>query len=299
MIRPFVSLFAGLIASLLLTPLSEASQNGCQHWPLGMVFMGLTERGWETYHVFSEGQAPQALSTNGEIRTPVLSSTKEALFYIDEAAQVNRFSIADKKVSRLLTATQQASYTQPETDGDNKTLYIVQLQQGKSIDTDIVALDLVTQKITTVITQRSAQFEPHLSPPWLYYSNVHCVLSCGNIIQEIWRYHLVSGQAEQITLLNNISRQPAVDQHKKWLYFSSNVAGNYHIYRQSLQQTKASPEPLTQGAVTDSSPALYQDRLYFIRQQAQQTSLMCRTPQGELRSLPLPEGITQLRDLDI
>ena len=294
-----IRMIAGLMASIFLTPLSLATQNNCQHWPLGMVFMGLTERGWQTYNVLIEGQAPQVLAINAEVRTPVLSSTKNTLFYIDEAAQVRRFSIADKKANRVLTASKAASYTQPETTVDNKALYIVQLQQGKSLDTDIVALDIATQKITPVIIQRSAQFEPYLSAPWLYYSNVHCVLGCGKIIQEIWRYHTIAGRAEQITLLNNISRQPTVDEHNQWLYFSSNAAGNYHIYRQSLQQNNASPEPLTQGAVTDKSPALYQNRLYFIRQQAQQTLLMCRTIHGELHSLPLPEGITQLRDLEI
>ncbi|ODS24346.1 hypothetical protein AB835_04055 [Candidatus Endobugula sertula] len=276
-----------------------ADKKDCDYWPVGMVFVGLTDQGWQTYGVLQAGQPPQLLAIPSETRTPILSLAEKTVFYIDEAAQVSAFSLSDKQAITLLSPSIDASYAQPEIDENNHALYVVQLKQGKSVDTDIVKLNLATQQTTPVITQRSAQFESHLSAPWLYYSHVHCVLGCGHIIQEIWRYHTVSSQAEQVTLLNTISRQPAVDQDNQWLYFSSNVAGNYHIYRQSLTQHHAQPEPLTQGAVTDRSPAPYQDTLYFIRQQVGQVALMCRTQQGKLYSLPLPKGITQLRDLEV
>lgn len=276
-----------------------ASENDCEYWPKGMVFVGLTDASWETYAVTKAGQAPQKIAINTEARTPLMSSKNNALFYIDEAAQVSRFSFADKKVDVLLKPSKEASYAQPEIDEDNNALYIVQLKQGNSVDTDILRLDLATQTITPFIIQRSAQFEPMLSAPWLYYSHVHCVLGCGKIIQEIWRYHTISGIAEQITLLNNISRQPAVDHNNQWLYFSSNAAGNYHLYRQSLTQNNAPAELLTEGAVTDTAPVIVDNKLYFIRQQAQHVALMCRTQNGELHTMSLPKGITQLRDLEV
>ena len=90
-----------------------------------------------------------------------------------------------------------------------------------------------------------------------------------------------------------------MDTAKQWLYFSSNAAGNYHIYRQLLTAKQARPEQLTRGAVTDISPAAVDNRLYFIRQQAQGAALMCRSNKGELTMLPLPKGVKQLRDLEI
>ena len=293
----------GLLSLLVLLP-AIATANDCQQWPKGMVFVGLTDQGWQTYVVTQNGQSPKPLPIETEVRTPVVSLEDNAVFYIDDAAQVSHFSfnksaLNANKTTVLLSPSAEASFAQPEIDEKNNALYMVQLKQGKSVDTDILRLDLATKTTEPLIIQRSAQFEPKLSAPWLYYSNVHCVLGCGKIIQEIWRYHTISGSAEQVTLLNTISRQPAVDKNNEWLYFSSNAAGNYHIYRQSLMQKNAQPEQLTEGAVTDMSPALSGDTLYFIRQQVQNAALMCRTQTGELQALPLPEGITQLRDLEI
>jgi len=283
---------------LLATPVI-ANKDSCEQWPKGLTFVGLDEGHWHTYAVTKTGQAPIKLAINAEVRTPVLSSKNDTLFYIDDAAQVSAFTLRDEKVKTLLSPTKDASYAQPEIDKKNNVLYVVQLKQGKSVDTDILRFNLDTKVTVPLVIHRSAQFEPKLSAPWLYYSNVHCVLGCGKIIQEIWRYHTVSGNAEQITLLNTISRQPTADKMNQWLYFSSNAAGNYHIYRQSLVQKNAQPEPLTKGAVTDMSPALSDINLYFIRQQANNATLMCRTQDNKLYRLPLPKGVTQLRDLEI
>lgn len=294
--RPIILL---LLASSLLAATAVADDKSCQQWPNGLTFVGLNHGDWQAYAVTKNGQQPQKLVINSEVTTPVLSADNDTLFYMDDAAQISAFSLGSKKTTVLLSPSKTASYAQPEVDEHNNALYIVQLKHGKSVDTDILRLDLSSQTTSPLIIQRSAQFEPMLSTPWLYYSNVHCVLGCGKIIQEIWRYHLVSGDAEQITLLNSISRQPSGDSANQWLYFSSNAAGNYHIYRQSLTQQTSSPERLTDGAVTDISPAIADDRLYFIRQQAKGASLICRTAGGELHTLPLPKGVTQLRDLEI
>jgi len=292
-------LFLHVLVSFLILLPRIATANNCQHWPKGMAFVGLTGQGWQTYVVTKNGQSPNPLPIETEVRTPVVSSENNTVFYIDDAAQVSQFSLSDNKTTVLLSPSAEASYAQPEIDENNKVLYVVQLKQGKSVDTDILRLDLEKNTTEPLITQRSAQFEPKLSAPWLYYSNVHCVLGCGKIIQEIWRYHIISGSAEQITLLNVISRQPTVDNNNQWLYFSSNAKGNYHICRQSLALKNTQPTQLTTGAVTDMSPVLADDKLYFIRQKVQSVKLMCLTQEGELHKLPLPKGVTQIRDLEI
>jgi len=277
-----------------------ADKTDCNYWPQGMIFVGLTDTGWESYVVTKMGQQPEKINLQTEARTPVMSFAKQSVFYLDSGGQVRRYSLIHRKAETLLSSSKDAGYAQPEIDDKNNALYIVQLKQGKSVDTDILRLDLTTNTIKPLVVQRSAQFEPKIAHPWLYYSNVHCVVGCGKIIQEIWRYHTVSGIAEQVTLLNTISRQPTVDEHNEWLYFSSNAAGNYHLYRQLLtDNNRRSAQQLTEGAVTDMSPALYQDRLYFIRQHSAGADLMCRNAQGEFYKMPLPEGIQAIRDLEI
>ena len=278
-------------------------------WPQGMTFMGLVDDQWHTYAVLNAGKPPEVIALNTEARAPVLSMDQPTLYYMDDAAQVSAYDIQNKQSRVLLKPSSDASYTQIALDNLADNLYVVQLKQGNSVDTDILWLNTETGATQPVIIQRSAQFEPHLSGDWLYYGNVHCVLGCGKIIQEIWRYHRASGQAEQLTLLNQISRQPVADADNQWFYFSSNAAGHYHIYRQSLSSV-ISPakshdkkaEALTEGVVTDSSPALFGQSLYFIRQQAQPSpaaKLMCRNAQGELHTMPQDKEISGLRDLTI
>ncbi|ODS23280.1 hypothetical protein AB835_09675 [Candidatus Endobugula sertula] len=290
---------------LSLWALSSLANNAdCRHWPKGMVFVGLTDEGWKTYAVSKAGSPPKKVPLNAEARTPVMSSDGQSLFYVNERGQVNGFSFTDQQITTYLSPSKEAGYAHPEIDEKNNDLFIVQLKQGKSVDTDILSINLATQTTKPIIIQRSAQFEPQLRTPWLYYSHVHCVVGCGKIIQEIWRYHTVSGIAEQLTLLNAISRQPMVDEHNQWLYFSSNAEGYYHLYRQSLDTNTvgnktALLEKLTDGNVTDGSPALDQGRLYFIRQQISGVNIMCRNAEGQLNEMLISEGIHDIRDLEI
>ena len=127
-----------------------------------------------------------------------------------------------------------------------------------------------------MVTQRSAQFEPYFhAPDTLYYANVLCTEGCGRVIQEIWRKNLVSGQAEQLTLMNAIAQQPVVSPDGKWLVFSSDKAGNFHLWRMELATRRV--EQLTAGRVTDISPAVDGNgEVYFIRRSRDGTRLMRR-----------------------
>jgi len=296
-----ISRFPLLLILYALASSVLAKEPICSQWPQGLVFVGLADTGWQTYVVTKTGRKPKKIDLKTEARTPVYSSTNESMVYIDEAGQVIQFSLKQRRAKVLLSPSDEASYAQPEVDESNDALYVVKFKQGKSVDTDIIRFDLATNNVKPVVIQRSAQFEPRLAQDWLYYSNVHCVVGCGKIIQEIWRYHTVSGIAEQVTLLNTISRQPTVDEQSEWLYFSSNAAGNYHIYRQSLSGDKNIPlEKLTQGAVTDMSPAIHKNQLYFIRHDTKGAHLMCRDNRnGEFHSMTLLRGVKDIRDLEI
>lgn len=299
--------YLGLLILLVSCKAVHAGEGGlsCDDWPLGMTFVGLTASGWQTFAVTGEGREPQQLSLDAEARTPQYLSKTNSIIYINEGGQLMRASLAGNGVvmdmQTVLSPTEQASYAQPEFDAQKNVIFVVELKQGKSVDTDIIQINSDSHKRDPVIIQRSAQFEPFVSGEWVYYSNVHCVVGCGKIIQEIWRYHSASGIAEQITLLNSTSRQPTVDRQQEWLYFSSNAAGNYHIYRQSLSDT-APPvlEQLTEGPVTDLSPVIDRGRLYFIRHDARSASLQCLNKQNAgLKNMILDNNIINLRDLEI
>jgi len=286
-----------LFATIFATDTLLAETSNCNELPQGLVFVGLIDSVWETFVVDRPDGIANKINIDAEVRTPVLSESRDTLFYINEEGIVKSTLLKNMKDTVLLKPSLEASYAQPEYDDKNNLLYVVQLKQGKSVDTDIIRLDLSSGEIKPIVIQRSAQFEPFLSAEWLYYSNVHCVVGCGRIIQEIWRFHTVSGIAEQLTLLGNITRQPAVDENAEWLYFSSNVSGNYHIFRQSLENKKL--EQLTKGSVTDMSPAISNDTLFFIRHDAQGSHLMCRETNGDLVAMKILKGVTALRDLEI
>lgn len=284
----------------LLWAVATLVHANCSQWPVGMTFVGLTEQGWRTYAVPHGSNEPRIIDLKAEARTPVMTSRQDAIAYLDEAGGVRIASLDGQRRDAGLEPPREFAYAQPEWDRENGALYLVQLKEGQSVDTDIVRFEPESQSLTPVVTQRSAQFEPYLAGLWLYYSHVHCVLGCGQIIQEIWRYHTGSGVAEQITLNNAISRQPAVDDTGAWLYFSSNAAGHFHIYRQSLKTgATVTAEPLTEGAVTDLSPAPVDDRLYFVRQRSGGSTLMCRNEAGQLTALDTPMGVTNIRDLEV
>jgi Tol biopolymer transport system component len=131
----------------------------------------------------------------------------------------------------------------------------------------------------------------------IYISHVSCTVACGHVIQEIWRRDLVSGIAEQVTLLNYTSRQPAVGPDGN-IVFSSNKRGTYDIWW-------ASPEgevhPLTTGPDFDSQPSLLDNGdVLFIRHSQKGASLMrLDGGHGEATAVVLPFSFDDLKDLKV
>ena len=172
------------------------------------------------------------------------------------------------------------------------------MENSDSADADIYAVNMTTLEQFPVVVQPLSQFDPYVIGNDIYYSNVTCVVDCGHVIQEIWKKSLITSRAEQITLLNSVSRQPVLNRARSWLYFSSNFSGNFHIWRQNLEN--GITEQLTSGNVTDTNPRLDSaDNLYFIRRTPDGSLLMKRNTKGDHRSVPLPSGVSDIRDLEI
>lgn len=284
----------GLAMILLWSHSSNASS-----WPSGLSFVGLKAGVWQLLVVPRGASTPQAIPLPLEPRTPAYSGNTSRVAYIGADGGLREFDLASGRERVLALPDRNHGYTQPAYGKGGEELLVVVLKEGASVDTDIVAIDRNKARRQPVVSQRSAQFDPAIGADgWLYYSNVLCTTDCGQIIQEIWRKDRVSGVARQLTLLNALSRQPVSSEDGGTLYFSSNRGGNFHIW--SLDLVAGEYRQLSDGRVADTDPAVdARGNLYFIRRSPAGTRLMRRGDDGNLVEVALPEGITDLRDLEI
>lgn len=268
-----------------------------EEWPQGMSVVWLKDGTWKLCVVEKGKEVLGEVATESEPRTPIFNIEGGKIAYVAADGDLYEQDTEVSNNNNILKADSEHAYTQPAYDPSGEHLYIVELKEGASVDTDILVLDKTRRKNKPVVIQRSAQFEPNLPQEnELFYSNVLCTMGCAKIIQEIWHMNILSGEAEQVTLMNSISRQPFLSFDGKWLYFSSNKKGNFHIWRMNLASNNY--EQITDGVVTDVNPVLDKSNyLYFIRRSPQAIRLMRMSPSGELRPMVLPEGITDLRDL--
>lgn len=270
-----------------------------QSWPQGLSLVGLKNENWQLF-VVAKGQSNLLdISTVSEPRTPAFHLETGKVAYIAADGSLREYGIDKASNKVLLKAGRKHAYTQPAYDPVGKNLFVVELKEGTSVDTDILMLDRTKKNRKPIVIQRSAQFEPFMpTKNELYYSNVLCTVGCGKIIQEIWHMNIVSGEAKQLTMVNSIARQPFVPPGSDWLYFSSNKEGHYHIWRMNMTNNKY--EQLTQGYVTDISPVMDKNNnLYFIRRSPQAVQLMHMDAKGELKPMTLPKGVTDIRDLEM
>lgn len=285
---------AWLVLSVLLSPVAAGEET----LPEGLAFAGLEAGHWRVY--YSVGHGPlKTIPTATEPRTPALNLAAGRLAYISAEGSLRETILADGRDTVVLQADGQRTFTQPAYETPGNRLFVVELHEGASVETDILALGPERESAKPLVIQRSAQFEPHHDGrSHLYYSNVHCTLGCGKIIQEIWRFDLVTGEADQLTLTNHIARQPVASADGKSLYFSSDRAGNFHIWRLNL--ATGHTEPLTRGPVTDTDPAVGKDgAVYFVRRSPGRTELMRWLAGGVPRPVALPKVIEDIRDLEI
>jgi Tol biopolymer transport system component len=266
--------------------------------PPGLLFVGLQEGGWRLFIVGEAGKLQQ-LSTQSEPRAPAYSRDRHKVAYLSASGELREIDTRSGEDRLLLRPGAEEAYTQPAYGPRSDELYVITLKQGNSVDSDIAYVERQAARTRAVVTQRSAQFEPHISADGnaLLYSHVVCTLDCGRIIQEIWQRDLLTGEAEQLTLLNGIARQP-FQAPDGAIYFSSNSAGHYHIWR--LARKGALPEQLSKGFVTDEAPVVDgAGSVFFIRRQREGVVLMRRSSEGRLETVALPRELKDLRDLRI
>lgn len=266
--------------------------------PDGMMFIGLKDGHWRIHVVTDKGL--QILETASEPRTATFNRRRGAVAYMGADDKLHEIDIHQGKDRQLLTSDKERALTQPAYSASGQTLYMVAMQGGMSAQTDILAVNLDKKETPRRVTQQpGAQFEPRaMGDHGLLYSSVSCSLGCGRIIQEVWLKDMLTERARQVTLMNAIARQPSPSIGGKWIYFSSDADAHYHIWR--ISSDGGAAQQITKGNAADISPAL--DRrswVYFIRYEPGGTKLMRIDGDGALAALQMPDGITDIRNLEI
>ncbi len=273
-----------------------------------LYFMGFKNNSWQLFYKKTNELNFKHIKTISEPRELYFSVKEQLIFYFDTDGRLRQLTLDEKQNEKVLfKPSENDSYAQLFRDEASHLLYMVKMPRGKSSEADIVVWN--NNKMKSVVRQISSQFEPFIyNKNWLFYGHVHCSLDCGRIIQEIWRKNLISGEAEQISFLGQISRQAIVDHEGKWVYFSSNKQGQYHIWRQALttegnlivDNMCCLAQQISEGDVTDTDPAISENgELFFIRHKQGKAFLIQYSNEGVLTYLALPEGVTEIRNLRI
>jgi Tol biopolymer transport system component len=268
--------------------------------PAGLSFIGLKDRAWRLYVVGPSG-AVHEVATAQEPRAASVSLAAARAVYVSAEGDLRALSFTGGDERVLLARSKEFAIAQPAFAPGGAEVYAVEMKEGASAETDIVLLRSTGAGAPRrIVSQPGAQFEPTPARAgrYLLYSSVSCVLGCGRILQEIWRKDLLGGEAIQLTLLNAIARQPVASPDGTAVYFSSDRAGNYHIWRMGWD--RGQPVALSSGAVTDSNPVVDRDgNVYFIRHVAAGVRFMRLDGSGHATELPLPGGVEDMRDLEI
>jgi len=306
-----VLFFVLLAINIFMLPVSATNSNDVDlnNTVETLYFMGYKDNKWILFYKKINDTDFKSIETASEPRELYFSSEENLIYYLDAESKLRKLELkSNDTITRkqeetiLFTPSENDSYAQLFWDKASGLLYLVKMPHGKSSEADIVVWDKGMMK--PVVRQISSQFEPFIyDKHWLYYGHVHCSLDCGRIIQEIWRKNLISGEAEQLSLLGQISRQAIVDNKGEWVYFSSNKEGSYHIWRQSLTHTNTLPvaQQVSVGGGTDTDPAVTSfNELFFIRHTPKGKALLMRqSKEGTMSLLPLPAGVSEIRNLRI
>jgi hypothetical protein len=215
-------------------------------------------KAWHLQRVGERGKVVP-VPTQVEPRQACLQPDGRAGVYTAADGTLRRLSPDGETV--LARANAQRAYTQPCMSVGSGDVVVVEMADGKSVETEIVRFSSTRPAPELIARQAGAQHEPFLHRDrWLVYSSVHCSDGCERLIVEIWRRDLVSGDARQLTLLNALSQGPVTDGQR--VLFSSNVTGSFQIWEVGLEGQALRPLTRVEGQATQ--PTLCGGRIFFV-----------------------------------
>lgn len=264
----------------------------------GLSFVAQADDGiWRLYRVNDHG-AMQPVPTQTEPRQACVTGPGTApvrAAYVGADGALRLVTLGGGE--RVLTRTDaRRSYTQPCLTADGSEIVVVEMADGKSIDTEILRFNHNRREGEgePVAPQAGAQHDPYLwNRRLLVYAHVGCAVGCQQLLVEIWLRDLVSGQARQLSLLNALSQNPVTDGRR--VVFSSNATGGFQLWEVGIDGT--GQRQLTRDPSQATSPALCGGSLFFVSAGPAFTSIARLADDGSVVRIPVPglQGFRSLR----
>lgn len=294
---PALLLFLSLL--LLLPPTSALSQPaigpaGLPSLPIGMSFVAQDAAGsWGLYRI-NEHRVAVHLPTQLEPRQAcVVPDGSQFVYSADDGSiRLSRTRLVEETV--LARSDAKRSFTQPCLSADGREVYVVEMTDGKSVETEILRYTGGGAEPQHIARQPGAQHDPFVHQKrWLVYASVGCSAGCDELLVEIWARDLLAGKARQLTLLNALSQGPVTDGRR--VVFSSNTSGTHQLWQVGMDGSGVSR--LTRSPSSQAtSPALCGGDLYFVKSTPGGTAIVRLAPDSQEVEMSVP-GLKSFRAL--
>jgi hypothetical protein len=276
---------------------------GCAMWgtahaqaatdlPPGMSFVAQDAAGaWGLYRV-DEKRAVLKVPTQLEPRQACVAPDGSKLVYTAADGTVRVAALPSGQETMMARADAKRSYSQPCMSADGREVYVVEMADGKSLETEILRFDSAAEP-TRIARQPGAQHDPFVHQRrWLVYASVGCSDGCEELLGEIWGRDLLTGKARQLSLLNALSQGPVTDGRQ--VVFSSNASGTPQLWRVGVDGSGL--RRLTDGPSQALNPALCGGALHFVRAGPGVSAIARLGDDGSIDELPVP-GLKSFRAL--
>lgn len=260
--------------------------------PPGMSFVAQDPAGvWGLYRV-DERRAVVRVPTQQEPRQACVVADGSKAVYAAADGSVRLVAVAAGQETVLVRADAKRSYTQPCMSADGREVYVVEMADGKSLETEILRFDSAPEP-ARIARQPGAQHDPFVyQRRWLVYASVGCSDGCEELLVEIWGRDLLTGKARQLTLLNALSQGPVTDGRQ--VVFSSNASGTHQLWQVGMDGSGL--RRMTDGPAQALSPALCGGALHFVRAGPGVATVARLGDDGSITELPVP-GLKSIRAL--
>lgn len=281
-----------LQAGGLLTAAWAAAVQPATPLPAGLSFVARDASGaWGVYRV-DEGRRVVRVPTQLEPRQACISSDGSRWVYAAADGSVRLVARGDETV--LARPDARRGFTQPCLSADGRQVYLVEMADGKSVETEILRYTAGAAEPERIARQPGAQQDPYVhGKRWLVYASVGCSAGCDELLVEIWLRDLLAGKTRQLTLLNALSQGPVTDGRR--VVFSSNASGTHQLWQVDVDGSGL--RQLTRMPSRQSlSPALCGGAVHFVYSGPGGATIARLADDGQIVELPIP-GLDSFRSL--